>query len=132
MDAGRSEVRDDVRERLKQELIAAARRLREMGIATTHDGVPSADTQTVNDIGDVAQVSELRDQAVGTRGRLAERISRITAALERVDDGTYGVCERCGEEIQPARLDASPEAELCRDCQEAVERLEATPRSASI
>jgi len=132
MNEGRAEVRDDVRERLKQELVAAARRLREMGIVTTRDGVPSADAQTVNDIGDVAQVSELRDQAVETRGRLAERISRLTAALERVDDGTYGVCERCGEEIQPARLAAIPEAELCRDCQEIVERLEASTRSTSI
>jgi len=69
---------------------------------------------------------------VETRGRLAERISRLTAALERVDDGTYGVCERCGEEIQPARLAAIPEAELCRDCQEIVERLEASTRSTSI
>ena len=123
--------RRDGRERLKQELTAAVGRLREMGIATTHDGVPSADAQTVNDIGDVAQVSELRDLAVETRGRIAERISRITAALERVDEGTYGVCERCGEEIQAARLDAIPEAELCRDCQEATERLEATTRPAS-
>jgi RNA polymerase-binding protein DksA len=121
----------DGRERLKQELIVAVGRLREMGIATTHDGVPSADAQTVNDIGDVAQVSELRDLAVETRGRIAERISRITAALERVDEGTYGVCERCGEEIQAARLDAIPEAELCRDCQEVTERLEATTRPAS-
>ena len=120
------------RERLKHELIAAAGRLREMGIATTHDGVPSADAQTVNDIGDVAQVSELRDLAVETRGRIAERISRITAAIERVDEGTYGVCERCGEAIQAARLDAIPEAELCRDCQEVTERLEVTTRPASI
>ena len=132
MSEGRAEIRDDLRERLKQELVAAARRLREMGIVTTRDGVPSADPQTVNDVGDVAQVSELRDQAVETRGRLAERISRLTAALERVDDGTYGVCERCGEEIQPARLAAIPEAELCRDCQEIVERLEASTRSTSI
>ena len=131
MRQGRAEDRA-ARERLKQELIAAAGRLREMGIATTHDGVPSADAQTVNDIGDVAQVSELRDLAVETRGRIAERISRITAAIERVDEGTYGVCERCGEAIQAARLDAIPEAELCRDCQEVTERLEVTTRPASI
>jgi DnaK suppressor protein len=47
-----------------------------------------------------------------TRSRLAE----LDAALERLDAGTYGTCERCGRPIPPARLDARPEARTCVGC----------------
>jgi DnaK suppressor protein len=77
-------------------------------------------------------VSETRDLEFGNRERLAERINRLTAALQRVDDGSYGVCERCGRQIQPARLEAIPEAACCRDCQEEIERGDRTARPASL
>ena len=44
-------------------------------------------------------------------------IERIDAALRRIDDGTYGTCERCGREIPEERLDARPWASFCVDCQ---------------
>jgi RNA polymerase-binding protein DksA len=50
---------------------------------------------------------------------------RIDEALQRLEDGTYGVCIECEAEISAARLEALPFAELCRDCQEAAERPEA-------
>ena len=46
------------------------------------------------------------------RSELAE----IDHALARIDDGTYGICARCGKRITVARLDARPTAELCIDC----------------
>jgi RNA polymerase-binding transcription factor DksA len=52
-------------------------------------------------------------------------------ALRRLDDGTYGLCEACGKEIDDVRLEAKPEARLCRDDQEAAER-EAHGRSAPV
>jgi RNA polymerase-binding transcription factor DksA len=52
-------------------------------------------------------------------------------ALRRLDDGTYGRCEACGREIDDVRLEAKPEARLCRDDQEAAER-EAHGRSAPV
>lgn len=56
-----------------------------------------------------AQVSALAQQV---EGHLAE----VDAALQRLDDGTYGSCEVCGEPIAPARLEARPVARTCIDC----------------
>ncbi|MBN2124695.1 MAG: TraR/DksA C4-type zinc finger protein [Deltaproteobacteria bacterium] len=51
---------------------------------------------------------------------LLERESRILRqirhTLERIDDGTYGICEDCGEDIDEARLEIVPEARLCIQC----------------
>ena len=47
----------------------------------------------------------------------AEGLREIDQALGRLDDGSYGVCERCDQGIAPARLRAHPIARLCRSCQ---------------
>jgi DnaK suppressor protein len=52
----------------------------------------------------------------------SETLRRIDDALGRLEAGTYGQCSECEGEIAAARLKALPFAELCRDCQEAVER----------
>jgi DnaK suppressor protein len=46
---------------------------------------------------------------------------RVHAALARIEDGTYGTCERCGKPINPARLDAIPYTTYCKECAELVE-----------
>ena len=43
-------------------------------------------------------------------------IARIRAALQRMREGTYGECVRCGEDISEARLDTLPDTPLCRNC----------------
>ena len=48
-------------------------------------------------------------------------LERIDEALERMEEGTYGTCERCGEAIDPARLEAIPYAIRCVRCEEAEE-----------
>jgi DnaK suppressor protein len=45
-------------------------------------------------------------------------LTQVTVALERFDQGTYGICERCNAEIDPARLEALPYATLCLHCQQ--------------
>ncbi|GAA1860203.1 TraR/DksA family transcriptional regulator [Microbacterium koreense] len=50
-----------------------------------------------------------------------QTVSAITAALNRLDAGTYGVCIRCGTEIPPARLEAVPHAAACVPCQSRVD-----------
>jgi RNA polymerase-binding transcription factor DksA len=44
-------------------------------------------------------------------------VEQITAALNRLDAGTYGRCTRCGAEIAPARLEVLPQAAACIECQ---------------
>ena len=55
------------------------------------------------------QVTALLDRARRTR-------EGLLAALERLDTGTYGRCERCGGEVAPARLAARPDATTCIGC----------------
>jgi DnaK suppressor protein len=45
-------------------------------------------------------------------------LTQVTVALERFEQGTYGTCERCNAEIDPARLEALPYATLCLHCQQ--------------
>ena len=44
-------------------------------------------------------------------------LDQVTDALERFDEGTYGICTRCGADIDPARLKALPYVTLCLHCQ---------------
>jgi len=54
----------------------------------------------------------------------ADTLSRIDAALRRLDEGSYGDCFQCGDEIAEARLRALPFAVRCKCCEEALETLE--------
>jgi len=69
--------------------------------------------------GDSAEQAQERenDEVVDAIGNeTAQSIRVIQAALARIDDGTYGLCENCGEGIAPARLSAVPEATRCVNC----------------
>ena len=61
-------------------------------------------------------------------GRLRERelqlIQKIDAALEKIEEGEYGTCRVCGEDIGMNRLKARPVADMCIDCKSQQERLE--------
>jgi len=49
-------------------------------------------------------------------------LNQVLIALEKVDRGTYGVCDVCGKPIKKARLNALPFATLCLECQDRIER----------
>jgi len=53
---------------------------------------------------------------------LERKLQAIEEALQRLENGTYGICERCGQPIDPARLEVIPEATLCIKCKTIVER----------
>lgn len=90
----------------------------------------------------LADISDLRDRpsdeleeaslssdmgfALRIRDREAKLIVKIRNALERLEEGTFGICEECGEEIPLKRLKARPVTTLCIECkkeQEAEERI---------
>jgi DnaK suppressor protein len=58
------------------------------------------------------------------RDRERKLIKKIKEALDRIDDGTFGICEVCGEEISEGRLKARPVTTLCIDCKMEEERQE--------
>lgn len=61
-----------------------------------------------------------RDLAL--RDRAVAHLALVDAAVERLDDGTFGTCLRCGKPIATARLEALPWAAYCIDCQRIVDR----------
>jgi len=68
--------------------------------------------------------SEERDREINfiLSDRERVKIKQIDDALDRLDEGTYGVCEACGLEIAEERLQAMPFTRLCRDCQQEQEK----------
>jgi len=65
---------------------------------------------------DSGQVTAERGEVEALAGTLTETLQDIEDALAKFDAGTYGTCEQCGKEIQPARLEAMPAARLCIAC----------------
>lgn len=80
------------------------------------------------DIADRASAETERSLELRTRDRERKLISKIDAALERIEDDSYGYCEETGEPIGVRRLDARPIATLSLEAQERHERLERTQR----
>ena len=82
------------------------------------------ENQNHPDMADRASSESDRALELRTRDRQRKLISKIDAALKRIDDGTYGFCEETGEPIGLARLDARPIATLSLEAQETHERRE--------
>ena len=80
------------------------------------------------DLADRASTETDRSLELRTRDRQRKLISKIEAALKRIEDGTYGYCEETGEPISLRRLDARPIATLSIEAQERHERMERTHR----
>ena len=59
-----------------------------------------------------------------TRDRERKLISKIQKAIQKTEDGTYGVCEMCGDDITEDRLLVRPETTLCLECKEEQEEEE--------
>ncbi len=95
--------------------------------ATLQAGAESRDSmgQTVEldqtRTGRLSRMDALQAQAMAKAGaqRAANQARRITAALARVDAGTFGDCAACEEPIAEARLEADPANPFCLDCAEA-------------
>jgi len=73
---------------------------------------------------DEVQLAGERELAIRNLDREANLLRNVRAALFRINDGSYGICMHCEEEIKPKRLDAVPWAAYCIKCQEAVDRHE--------
>jgi DnaK suppressor protein len=73
---------------------------------------------------DRASLESDRNFELRIRDRERKLISKIREAIERLDDGTYGLCESCEEPIGLARLKARPVTTMCIDCKTEQERQE--------
>ena len=82
------------------------------------------DSENLPDSNDRATLETDFGLELKTRDRERKLVRKINAALERISQGTYGYCEKTGEEIGLARLEARPIATMCLDAQERYENAE--------
>lgn len=77
--------------------------------------------ETLPDLADRATQETDRDMSLIMRERDRRLLQEVRQALQRLDNGEYGVCEECGEEIPLPRLKAQPMATLCVGCKQLLE-----------
>ena len=100
----------DLRALLEQEQETLQHQLAELGFGEggglTYD----------SNFADSSQVTAERGEAEALAASLRDSLDEVQYALGKLDDGTYGACENCGQPIAPARLEAMPAARLCMEC----------------
>jgi DnaK suppressor protein len=110
---------DTFRDRLVQkrdEIVARAEQTLRQDMTLDADDLP--------DEMDLASSEYLQAFTFRLRGREKNLLDKIQKALDRIDNGTFGVCEECSEPISIKRLEARPETTLCIRCKEEQERVE--------
>jgi RNA polymerase-binding protein DksA len=113
LDEVRGELLAD-RDRLRDELNMAEHEL--------HDLMRDAGDGAGNDQADVGSTTFERDHEMTLANNAREMLAQTQRALTRIENGSYGVCERCGEPIGKMRLMAFPRATLCLSCKQREER----------
>jgi RNA polymerase-binding protein DksA len=99
---------------LKEEIRAAEQEI----VGLLRDGGDGAG----NDQADVGSTTLERDHEMSLANNARDMLDQSQRALAKIDDGTYGVCESCGNAIGKGRLQAFPRATLCVSCKEREER----------
>lgn len=102
----------------REEIMKTAVATKEKGIGFSLDDLPD----------EVDLASSESEQSMSLRLRDRERVllKKIDKVLKKIEDGSYGVCESCGEEIGIKRLEARPVTDLCIRCKEEQEKMERT------
>ena len=104
---------DRVRATLAEQRAELRRELAELGADPDSDELEFADDRG---FADRSHSTEERSRLLSVSASLRSNLREVDAALEKVRDGTYGTCERCGRSISDERLEAIPWAGLCIDC----------------
>ncbi len=110
------------RERYKKLLEESLTRLIEEA-SQTLNGM-SSEKALFPDPTDRASLESDRNFLLRIRDRERKLLMKIQEALKRIDEGTFGTCQQCGEEISESRLKARPVATLCVECKRLQEREE--------
>ncbi len=105
---------DSIRSALESEREELVRQLDELG--ATDQGNLRSDVEFPGSFADAGAAAAERSEVIGLVQSLARRVGMVDRALAKIQEGTYGVCDRCGKPISSARLEARPESVLCLDC----------------
>ncbi len=104
---------------LTEERQKLVRQLDELG--ATESGDLRSDVEFGDGFADAGAATAERTELLGLVDSLKQQLDEIDRALSKVDAGTYGTCESCGNEISPARLEFRPASTLCVDCKSKLE-----------
>jgi DnaK suppressor protein len=88
----------------------------ELGTMTVVERDPDASVSFGKRVGDGTTEAVERLNRVGTARELEAMLRDVDRALGKVEDGTYGICDRCGKLIPEERLEARPWSVLCVEC----------------
>ena len=110
-------------EKFKQILHERKQHLQQQGNETVSHEVTKVREHLV-EYADIATQESDRAFQMRIRDRERKLIKKIDQALERLEDGTFGLCERCGEEISLERLTARPVTTYCINCKTKLEEEE--------
>ena len=102
--------------KMKKRLLAERDDIRQLTQLTIDDRKPVELDQ--NAVGRLSRMDAIQVQAMAqeTERRREVEVQRIDAALIRIEEGDYGYCTRCGDEIPAKRLDFDPSSPLCITC----------------
>lgn len=70
---------------------------------------------------DLASETFEREKDLALEGNIEDLLDKVRTALEKIDEGTYGLCDSCGTEINANRIEALPWASFCLNCQDRLE-----------
>jgi DnaK suppressor protein len=106
--------------RIKQILLDEKRRLWNELRSDLFSGQDKLHTQfdIPQDVGDMSIIDVLADTGLAVTNIMREKLSRMDAAERKLAEGSYGICDDCGEEIDEERLHVQPYAICCVKCQE--------------
>src|SRR5258707_2075315 len=107
----------------KKQLIEKQRQLTEEVGRTALYGKDQED-DSIKDLGDQANTAYTREFFFELGNGDRRLLREVVMALQKIEDGSFGTCERCSEPIADKRLDALPFARYCIDCQRLVEEEE--------
>ena len=85
-------------------------------------GEKNKDRVEAMDSVDLADASYTADYSLAWTEKVNRRIREIDESLHRIKDGTYGICQVCGEDIPEGRLEVRPKAKYCAQCKEDLEK----------
>lgn len=103
-----------IRQQLEKERSNLVDQLTEMGATESGDLRPDLDMG--ESFADAGAVTAERTERLGVVDSLKHQLDDVDAALEKIEEGTYGICANCGNEIGAARLEARPASIHCIDC----------------
>jgi RNA polymerase-binding transcription factor DksA len=104
---------------LKARLLDEQAELREQLSTIEEDSFAATQSEMVGDVGlddesaDAGTATFEREKDLSIEQNVRDLLDKIGRALERIDAGTYGICDRCGKPIEKARIKALPYVDLC-------------------